>query len=140
MGELWGNNGGTVGELWGNYGGTVVKDVAKDGRFEPAPIPVVPDRRHNHYGRGEGEMGRGRGEGAEGRGVWCGGRGASALRVHVGRSEPPVVVARGSSRSSVGWSAWLWSCGVREVVSSSVDSQGRWLPHFPCRYPCGEIW
>ena len=41
--------------------------------------------------------------------------------------------------SSVGRSAWLWSCGAREVVSSGVDLQGRWLPHFPCRYPCGEI-
>ena len=69
LGELWGNNWGTVGKLWGNYWGTVVNDVANYGRFEPTPIPVVPDRRHDHYGRGEGEMGSGKGEGAEGCGV-----------------------------------------------------------------------
>ena len=47
----------------------MVNDVANYGRFEPTPIPVVPDRRHDHYGRGEGEMGSGKGEGAEGCGV-----------------------------------------------------------------------
>ena len=68
-GNCGGTMGGTVGKLWGNYWGTVVNDVANYGWFEPAPVSVVPDRRHDHYGRGEGEMGSGKGEGAEGCGV-----------------------------------------------------------------------
>ena len=69
VGKLWGNYGGTVGKLWGNYWGTVVNDVANYGRFEPTPIPVVPDRRHDIMTTTAGAKGRwgvGRGKGQRG--------------------------------------------------------------------------